>query len=209
MILPTLERERTLWAKGFQAVAGIDEVGRGPIAGPVIAAAVVFPPGQEPLDGLRDSKTMTMKARERLAGEIRRVARAFALGGASVREIDRMNIRRATALAMRRAVAGLSTDPDYILLDGHPLPELGRTHESVVDGDALCQSVSAASVLAKCARDHLMARLARRYPAYGWEHNMGYATRAHLSSLTEAGPTPHHRVSFAPLAQPGLFDEGR
>jgi ribonuclease HII len=205
VILPTLERERTLWAKGFQVVAGIDEVGRGPIAGPVIAAAVVFPPGQEPLDGLRDSKTMTAKARERLAGDIRRVARAFALGGASVREIDRMNIRRATALAMRRAVDGLSTDPDYILLDGHPLPELGRTHESVVDGDALCQSVSAASVLAKCARDLLMARLACRYPAYGWERNMGYATRAHLSSLAAAGPTPHHRVSFAPLAQPELF----
>ena len=205
MILPTLERERTLWAKGYQAVAGIDEVGRGPIAGPVIAAAVVFLPGQEPLDGLRDSKTLTAKARERLADDIRRVARAFAIGGASVREIDRMNIRRATALAMRRAVAGLPSHPDYILLDGHPLPELGHEHEPVVDGDALCQSVSAAAVLAKCARDALMVRLARRYPAYGWERNMGYATQEHLTSLAASGPTPHHRISFAPLAQGELF----
>jgi ribonuclease HII len=200
--LPTLERERALWAKGFELVAGIDEVGRGPIAGPVVAAAVVFRPGQRPLKGLRDSKVMTARARERLAGDIRRAALVFAIGGASVREIDRLNIRRATALAMRRALA---MQPDYVLLDGHPLPDLGCVHEAVVGGDALCQSVSAAAVLAKCARDRLMARLAVRYPDFGWEHNMGYATREHLASLAQAGPTPHHRRSFAPLAQPGLF----
>lgn len=205
MPLPTLERERALWAKGFELVAGVDEVGRGPIAGPVVAAAVVFRPGQRPLDGLRDSKAMTARARERLAGDIRRAALAFAIGGASVREIDRLNIRRATALAMRRALAGLTLEPDYVLLDGHPLPDLGRAHEAIVGGDALCQSVSAAAVLAKCARDHLMARLAARYPDFGWEHNMGYATREHLASLAQAGPTPHHRRSFAPLAQPDLF----
>jgi ribonuclease HII len=203
--LPTLERERALWAKGFELVAGIDEVGRGPIAGPVVAAAVVFRPGQRPLKGLRDSKVMTARARERLAGDIRRAALVFAIGGASVREIDRLNIRRATALAMRRALASLTMQPDYVLLDGHPLPDLGCVHEAVVGGDALCQSVSAAAVLAKCARDRLMARLAVRYPEFGWEHNMGYATREHLASLAQAGPTPHHRRSFAPLAQPGLF----
>lgn len=205
MPLPTLERERALWAKGFELVAGIDEVGRGPIAGPVVAAAVVFRPGQRPLKGLRDSKVMTARARERLAGDIRRAALVFAIGGASVREIDRLNIRRATALAMRRALASLAMQPDYVLLDGHPLPDLGCVHEAVVGGDALCQSVSAAAVLAKCARDRLMARLAVRYPEFGWEHNMGYATREHLASLAQAGPTPHHRRSFAPLAQPGLF----
>ena len=205
MSFPTLERERALWAKGFERVAGIDEVGRGPIAGPVVAAAVVFRPGQRDLEELRDSKVMTPRARERLAGDIRRAALVFAIGGASVREIDRINIRRATALAMRRALAGLAVTPDYVLLDGLPLPDLGCTHEAVVGGDALCQSMSAAAVLAKCARDRLMARLAARYPDFGWEHNMGYATREHLASLAQAGPTPHHRRSFAPLAQAELF----
>ncbi|MBE0591307.1 MAG: ribonuclease HII [Gemmatimonadales bacterium] len=205
MSFPTLERERALWANGFERVAGIDEVGRGPIAGPVVAAAVVFRPGQCDLEGLRDSKVMTPRARERLAGDIRRAALVFAIGGASVREIDRINIRRATALAMRRALAGLAVSPDYVLLDGLPLPDLGCAHEAVVGGDALCQSVSAAAVLAKCARDRLMARLAVRYPDFGWEHNMGYATREHLASLAQAGPTPHHRRSFAPLAQADLF----
>jgi len=203
--LPTLERERALWAKGFERVAGLDEVGRGPIAGPVVAAAVVFRPGQAPLEGLRDSKVMTARARERLAGDIRRAALVFAIGGASVREIDRLNIRRATALAMRRALAALGAPPDYVLLDGHPLPDLGCDHEAVVGGDARCQTVSAAAVLAKCARDGLMTRLARRYPAFGWERNMGYATPEHLEILTRTGPTPHHRRSFAPLSQPDLF----
>lgn len=202
---PTLEREQALWAKGYRFVAGLDEVGRGPIAGPVVAAAVIFRPGQEPLDGLRDSKAMTALARERLAGEIRRAALAFGLGAASVREIDRMNIRRATARAMRRAVANLATDPDYLLVDGAAFPELGRAHEAVVDGDALCQSVSAAAVLAKCVRDELMKRLAGRYPFFGWEQNKGYATAHHLETLAAQGPTPHHRVSFAPLGQPELF----
>jgi ribonuclease HII len=202
---PTLEREAALWRNGFQLVAGIDEVGRGPIAGPVVAAVVVFLPGQVPLDGLLDSKVMTARERERLAGEIRRAARAFALGSASVREIDRLNIRRATAVAMRRALARLPLEPEYLLVDGDPFPELERAHEAIVGGDAVCQSVAAAAVLAKVARDRLMTRLAPRYPAFGWEHNMGYATRYHLTTLAAAGPTPHHRRSFAPVAQPGLF----
>jgi ribonuclease HII len=122
-----------------------------------------------------------------------------------VREIDRLNIRRAAALAMRRAVERLPRPPDHILLDGHPLPELDWEHEAIVGGDNLCQTVSAASVLAKCARDRLMVLLAPRYPEFGWEHNMGYATRDHLSALARAGPSPHHRMSFAPVAQPSLF----
>jgi ribonuclease HII len=122
-----------------------------------------------------------------------------------VRDIDRLNIRRATALAMRRALARLPLEPEYLLVDGHPFPELECAHESIVGGDALCQSVAAAAVLAKVARDRLMMRLALRYPAFGWEHNMGYATRYHLTTLAAAGPTPHHRHSFAPVAQPGLF----
>jgi len=202
---PTLERERALWAKGFRIVAGLDEVGRGPIAGPVLAAAVVFPPGQQPIEGLRDSKVLSASERERLAEEIRRAALAWSLGGASVREIDRFNIRRATALAMRRALARLPRRPDYVLLDGMALPELERNHEPIIDGDALCQTVSAAAVLAKCARDLLMSRLAERHPEYGWEHNKGYATQDHLAALTRAGPCAHHRVSFSPLAQPNLF----
>jgi ribonuclease HII len=202
---PTLEREGALWSDGFRLVAGIDEVGRGPIAGPVVAAAVIFRRGQAPLDGLLDSKVMTALGRERLAGEIRRAAHAYALGSASVREIDRLNIRRATVLAMRRALARLPLEPEYVLVDGTPLPELECAHEAIVGGDALCQSVAAAAVIAKCARDRLMTRLAVRYPVFGWEHNMGYATRHHLTTLAVAGPTPHHRRSFAPLAQPELF----
>lgn len=202
---PTLERERALWAKGFRVVAGLDEVGRGPIAGPVIAAAVVLPPDQQPIDGLRDSKLLSAKQRERLADEIRRAALAWALGGASVREIDRVNIRRAAALAMRRAVERLPQPPDYILLDGNPLPELDWEHEAIVGGDNLCQTVSAASVLAKCARDRLMGLLAPRYPDFGWDHNMGYATQDHLSALAQSGPSPHHRMTFGPVAQPSLF----
>lgn len=202
---PTLERECALWAKGFRVVAGLDEVGRGPIAGPVIAAAVVLPSGQQPIKGLRDSKLLSAKQRERLAEEIRRAALAWALGGASVREIDRLNIRRAAALAMRRAVERLPQPPDYILLDGNPLPELNREHEAVVGGDNLCQTVSAASVLAKCTRDRLMECLASRYPDFGWDHNKGYATQDHLSALARTGPSPHHRITFSPIAQPSLF----
>ena len=122
-----------------------------------------------------------------------------------MREIDRLNIRRATVLAMRRALARLPLEPEYVLVDGTPLPELECAHEAIVGGDALCQSVAAAAVIAKCARDRLMTRLAVRYPVFGWEHNMGYATRHHLTTLAVAGPTPHHRRSFAPLAQPELF----
>lgn len=205
MLSPTLERESALWAQGFEAVAGLDEVGRGPLAGPVIAAAVVFPPGQLPIDGLRDSKLMTAAGRERVSEEIRVQARCWAIGAASVAEIDRLNIRRATVLAMDRALARLSSPPDYVLVDGNPLPELSAKHEAIVGGDGECQSIAAASVLAKCIRDRLMVLLGERYPSFGWQENKGYATRVHLDALDQGGPSPHHRKSFSPVVQPRLL----
>jgi ribonuclease HII len=205
VLSPTLERESALWAQGFKAVAGLDEVGRGPLAGPVIAAAVVFSPGQLPIDGLRDSKLMTSAGRERVRAEIHNQAVSWAIGAASVAEIDRLNIRRATVLAMNRALARLSFLPDYVLVDGTPLPELSAKHEAIVGGDGECQSIAAASVLAKCVRDRLMVLLGERYPSFGWQENKGYATRAHLQALDEGGPSPHHRKSFSPVVQPRLL----
>ncbi len=204
MRFPTLEREAALWAQGYQAVVGVDEVGRGPLAGPVVAAAVVFPPGQPLIDELRDSKAMTSAGRERVAAEVRTQAIAWTVAAASVREIDRLNIRRATALAMRRAIHRLPFPPDYLLVDGNPLPELGMRHEAVVGGDGESQSIAAAAVVAKCVRDHLMRRLATHYPVFGWGENKGYATAEHLRALDATGPTRHHRASFAPVAQPRL-----
>lgn len=202
---PTLQRERALWAAGRQYVAGLDEVGRGPLAGPVVAAAVVFGPGAAAIRGLRDSKQLTARQRERLGQQIRDRAAAWAVGAASVREIDRVNIRCATALALARALRRLSVSPDHVLLDGTPLPELGCAHEAIVDGDACCHSIAAASVLAKLVRDRLMRLLARRHPAFGWDHNMGYGTLEHLRALDRDGPTAHHRKSFTPVVQLDAF----
>jgi len=171
----------------------------------VIAAAVVFMPGQPPIDGLRDSKLLNARQRERVAREVRQRALAWTVGAASVKEIDRLNIRRATALAMRRALLRLPVVPDYVLVDGNPIPELGTAHESIVGGDRRCYTIAAASVVAKCTRDHLMTLLAARYPGFGWEHNKGYATRIHLEALERRGPTPHHRASFSPVAQARLI----
>jgi ribonuclease HII len=202
---PTLARERALWAAGARYVAGVDEVGRGPLAGPVIAAAVILPSDDGPWEGLRDSKRMTAAEREAAAVVIRARAVAWGVGAASVREIDRVNILRASVRAMRRALARLPVPPDHVLVDGNPLPDLGHPHEAIVGGDNLSLSIAAASVLAKVTRDRLMVALARRYPAFAWEANKGYATAAHLAALELAGPTPHHRRSFEPVAQLGLF----
>ena len=202
---PSLERERALWREGRIVVAGIDEVGRGPLAGPVVAAAVVFYPDQKPIRGLNDSKVLTAKARDRLALEIRSRARAIGVGAASVHEIDRWNIRRATIIAMRRALVRLGCDPTDILIDGLPCPELGRPHLAIVDGDARCSSIAAASIIAKTVRDLLMARLAVRHPGYAWESNKGYATADHLAAVARLGPSRHHRQSFQPVCQLALF----
>jgi ribonuclease HII len=202
---PSLRREAALWRAGGQLVAGLDEAGRGPLAGPVVAAAVVFPPGMRPLRGLDDSKCLTPAARAGLAIEIRARALAIGVGAASVREIDRLNIRRATILAMRRALARLSCVAPHVLVDGLPCPELGVPHEAIIDGDARCHCIAAASVIAKTIRDRLMALLALHHPLYAWEQNKGYSTPAHLAALDAHGFTSHHRLSFRPVTQIDLF----
>jgi ribonuclease HII len=194
--------ERDLWGRGLQFLAGVDEVGRGPLAGPVVAAAVVLPRDLA-IRGVDDSKRLPASSREELAVEIRRRAISVGIGAASSREIDRMNVLRAAHLAVRRALARLSVPPEHVLVDGLPIPNLGFEHTALVEGDMRVHSVACASIVAKVTRDRLMRRLARAYPGYGWEHNAGYATAEHREALARLGPTPHHRLSFAPL-QPTL-----
>jgi ribonuclease HII len=198
---PTLEREIALWQAGGGLVAGLDEAGRGPLAGPVVAAAVVFPPHCRPIRGLRDSKLLPAAKRERLARLVWGRALAVSVGAASVREIDHLNIRRASILAMRRALGRLTVRPAHVLVDGLPAPELGCPHQAIVDGDVHCHSIAAASVVAKTLRDRLMSLLARRYPGYAWTTNKGYGTPEHLAALAALGFTVHHRKSFAPVVQ--------
>lgn len=193
-----LALEREFWARGLDRIAGIDEAGRGPLAGPVVAAAVVLPPG-EFIDGVDDSKRLTAPARERLAVEVRARAMAVGIGAASAREVDRLNILQATHLAMHRAVERLGFRPDHLLVDGLPVRLLGPAQTAVVEGDRRVHSIACASILAKVTRDRVMRNLAERYPAYGWERNAGYGTPAHREALARYGPTPHHRRSFAPV----------
>lgn len=193
-----LALEDGFWARGVQRVAGVDEAGRGPLAGPVLAAAVILPPGVR-IEGVDDSKRLRPAVRERLAVEIERVALAFAVGAASAREVDRLNILRATHLAMRRALDRLRVPPDHVIVDGLPVPLLGEAQTAVVEGDRRVHSIACASILAKVTRDRLMCRLAARYPGYGWERNAGYGTPEHLDALARLGPTPHHRRSFSPV----------
>jgi ribonuclease HII len=202
---PSLKREAALWSEGRISVAGVDEVGRGPLAGPVVAAAVVFPMGVKAIRGLNDSKVLSAPQREKYVVKIYERAFAVAVGAASVREIDRLNIRRASILAMERALRRLRFVPAHVLIDGLPCPELGCEHEAIVDGDAKCHSIAAASVVAKVLRDRLMDRLAARYPGYCWETNKGYATPEHLDAIQRLGPTRHHRYSFEPVAQTELL----
>ena len=180
---------------GTRLVAGIDEVGRGPLAGPVVAAAVVL---LEPLDGLADSKLLRAEQREALAAALRPVAR-IGIGAASVAEIDRLNILWASMLAMRRAVLRLGCLPDLALVDGDRVPDLPCPAEAIVDGDRDVPAISAASIIAKVTRDRLMRRLAGRYPGYGWDTNVGYPTPAHVDGLRRIGPTCHHRRTFRPV----------
>jgi ribonuclease HII len=192
-----LEYERRFWGRGF-SVAGVDEAGRGPLAGPVVAAAVVLPP-EVAVDGAVDSKLLTAEAREEIFGRIVACARSIGVGAASVREIDRRNILRATTVAMQRALERLGAQPDHIVIDGLRVVHLGREHDAVVDGDALVHSVACASIVAKVIRDRLMRRLALRYPGYHWEKNAGYGTAEHRAAIDELGITPHHRLTFTGL----------
>ena len=184
-------------------VAGVDEVGVAPTCGPVVAAAVIFRPNCRRIAGARDSKTLSAAQREALAPEIRRLALAVGVGAASVAEIDRLNIYHATHLAMRRAIARLGGH-DYVMVDGLPIAGFEAAvgpYDAIVDGDASVYSIACASVVAKVVRDRLMARLAARYPGYGWDHNAGYATAEHRAALRTLGVTPYHRRSFAPVRE--------
>lgn len=192
--------ERDLRVEKGPLLAGVDEVGRGPIAGPVVACAVIMPAEARAIAGVDDSKRLTHDQRVRLAVKIRERAVAFSLGAASVREIDRINIYQASVLAMRRALDRLEVRPDHVVIDGRPMRTLPIPHTAVVHGDARCFSIACASILAKVTRDLLMTRLAVRYPQYIWDHNAGYTTREHVAGLTSHGITPHHRRSFCRIS---------
>ncbi len=178
-------------------IAGVDEVGRGPLAGDVVAAAVVL--GDEVPRGVTDSKKLTANRRERLSAEIKASARSWAIGRASVAEIDRMNILEASMLAMRRAVEALELQPDRVLVDGNRLPRWSYEARAIVGGDALDASIGAASIIAKVQRDSEMVAMAKQYPEYGFSQHKGYPTPAHLAALAQFGVTPAHRKSFAPV----------
>lgn len=185
-------------------VVGVDEVGRGPLAGPVMAAAVILPPGVE-IEGAGDSKTITAIRRIRLAASIRAMALGVGVGAASSREIDQFGIAAATAWAMQRAIEALPIRPlPRLLVDGLPVSRLGIPHEAIVGGDATVHAIGCASIVAKVCRDELMRRLGVRYPAYGWVRNAGYGTAEHRAALAAFGPSPHHRLSFGGVLQAEL-----
>ncbi len=188
------------WPMPQGLVAGVDEAGRGPLAGPVVAAAVILDERQ-PIAGLADSKKLTALRRERLFDEIRAKALCCSVAEASVEEIDRLNILQATLLAMRRAVQGLRLKPGLVLVDGNRLPVLDIPAEAIVKGDALVPAISAASILAKVHRDRWCAEVHTQYPEYGFDAHKGYGTAAHLQALRAHGASPLHRRSFAPVAQ--------
>lgn len=199
-----MQYETRAHAQGYRLVCGIDEAGRGPLAGPVVAAAVVLPEGFA-LPGLTDSKQLSVGKREALYEYLMADASVHkCVASASTNEIDRLNILRATHLAMARAARGVCPMPDFCIIDGLPVPDFPLPCSSLVKGDALCLSIAAASVLAKVTRDRIMLRLHAQFPVYGWDHNAGYGTKEHLLAIQAHGITPHHRRSFAPVAQAAL-----
>lgn len=187
------------WDVPGMLLAGVDEAGRGPLAGPVVAAAVILDDHQ-PIAGLADSKKLSAAKRELLFHEIRAKALCCSIAQASVEEIDRLNILQATLLAMQRAVQGLRLRPAKVLVDGNRLPKLDVLAEAIVKGDDKVPAISAASILAKVTRDHYLQELDVQYPAYGFAAHKGYGTAVHLAALQQMGATPHHRRSFAPVA---------
>ncbi len=193
--VPTYEYEKAAMEKGFSAVCGIDEAGRGPLAGPVFAAAVILPVDVE-IPGLNDSKKLTEKKREALFDEIIEKAVAYSVASASEKEIDDINILQATFLAMRRAAEGLGVDPDYALIDGNKKPGLSCEEEFVIKGDAKSMSIAAASILAKVTRDRYMLEMAKLFPQYQFEKHKGYGTKLHYEMISEYGVSEIHRKSF-------------
>jgi len=198
-LAPSLEVERELWALGKLRVAGVDEAGIGPLAGPVVAAACLIPAGCVAIHGVRDSKTLSRAQRERLFADILRQATAVGVGASSPREIERLNVLLASRLAMQRALWRIGRY-DHALIDGREPAgiDLGP-HTAIIDGDVFSYAVACASIVAKVTRDRLMRKLAERYPGYGWEHNAGYGTAEHLKALRKLGLTPLHRRTYAPV----------
>ncbi|HLI69211.1 MAG TPA: ribonuclease HII [Ktedonobacteraceae bacterium] len=209
--LPTIEEEIALLGQGYSFVAGLDEAGRGCLAGPVVAAAVMLPLNEEIsmlLEGVRDSKQLTAQARERLFKVIQQHALSIGVGIGSVELIDRCNILQATKQAMKDALAQISPAPQALLLDALHLRDVPLPQRALIKGDQRSLSIAAASVIAKVTRDRLMLQLHQEYPEYGFAQHKGYGTPAHLAALSAYGATPHHRQSFAPVrALHGLFSE--
>lgn len=198
--LPDYSREMKLRLEGHELIAGIDEAGRGPLSGPVVAAAVILPEVHPPwLNLIKDSKEITPKRRECLFALICSEALAYSVGIVSPRIIDSINILQATFLAMERAVVKLPVSPDYILVDGFPIPNFRYPHKGIIRGDKLCLSIACASIVAKVSRDHMMEKLDKIYPGYGFANNKGYGTREHITNLWRLGPSAIHRQSFAPV----------
>jgi ribonuclease HII len=192
--------ERELRGQLGPHIAGIDEVGRGPLAGPVVACAVVMPPDQRAIRGVDDSKRLTASERERLAIRIFETAVSVGVGAASVREIDRVNIYHATVIAMRRSLRRLSVVPNHVLIDGKPIRSLETPHTAIVGGDARCYTIACASIIAKVTRDRVMVALGQEDPRYGFELHKGYCSPLHKARLAEHGPCLHHRRCFSPVA---------
>lgn len=190
-----LEFEEAAKARGYQHVCGVDEAGRGPLAGPVCAAAVILPENTI-IEGVNDSKKLSEKKREALFDVIRNTAVAYCVAYASVEEIEKMNILNATMLAMKRAVEGLEVPADYAMIDGNRLPDLTIDAEYIIKGDARSMSIASASILAKVSRDRLMYEYAKEYPQYAFDKHKGYGTKVHKAALLEYGPCPYHRMSF-------------
>lgn len=198
VVFPTFRRERELHALGSTLIAGVDEVGCGCLAGPVYAAAVILPFNSR-IGGIRDSKTLNEAQRLRLDIIIKERATAWAIGSASVEEIDRLNIRQAAFLAMRRALESLAMQPQVVLSDGFMIPGIAIPCRRVIKGDRYVKSIAAASIIAKVARDGFMDELDAEYPAYGLAQHKGYGTKSHIAAMQMRGPTPIHRTSFGPV----------
>ena len=208
---PNHKEETILLDQGFSLVAGLDEVGRGPLAGPVLAGVAVLPPRPRGrwVRMVRDSKQLTPKQRDRVMPYLRDAALALEVGACSPQEVDELGIAPATRLAMKRAVDALPFYPTFLLLDAFPLPEVLIPQKAIVKGDALCLSIAAASIVAKVTRDRIMRQQDVLYPGYGFAENKGYATGKHLANLRRLGPSPIHRYSFAPVRQCAMEHAGR